>query len=132
MHIVRVGVDTPRVEYERGNRVLPAKKRGILAAMVKAVESAEPGTLIIQEDVELEADDLGLVGDVPAGTIACLNPRLSPMHTCPRAFIVSDDATKRRLLKAWKRTTVQSCYSWADILKVYPEVRGTHRGEPWR
>lgn len=134
MDIVRVGIDTPRMEYRQGTPVLTAKRRSILAAMLYAVEHTEPGTLILQEDVEIEPAYLPVAaGRIRPGTITCLNPPRTPLHTCPRAFIISDEETRQQLITAWsRRPEMQACLSWQEIPKNYPEIRGSHAGYAWR
>lgn len=136
MRTIRVGIDTPRITYSIGNEGLTAKRRGILAAMLEAVRMSEPGDLILQEDVEIPEEQMPMV-DVAArhalpGTIVCMNPPRTEDHTCPQAFIISNEATRQTLIAAWSRPTTQACLSWWSIPKRYPPVQGTHDGRPWR
>lgn len=108
---------SPAVFVPFPEATLGRKKLGILRAMRDAVELAEPGDLIIQEDIVVTADPFK--EEAPPGTIrnVCAGNRLAK-HVCPRAFIISDEATKQRLLDLWASEDKQSCWAWADIEKV--------------
>lgn len=121
MNKLVVGVDIPPVILEEGNQFLSAKKLGILRAMRNAVEAAEPGTLILQDDIEVDGQYLKDV-QVKPGKITVLNERIGRSHICPRAFIVPDEVMKTWLLGVWSNETATSCTLWKPLPKLYGQT----------
>lgn len=118
MNVHVVGVDSPAVYLDDGNEWISAKKLGILRAMRHAVEVTEPGTLILQDDIDVDFGKLGIV-HVKPGAITVLNDRIGRSHICPRAFIVPDQEMKDLLLEVWSAETDTSCRLWSSVPKHY-------------
>jgi len=114
------------MDHSDGKR-LGRKHLGILRAMVAAVEEADPGDLIMQDDMFLASDPFREVA--PLGTIRTLNePTAGGRHFCPRAFIISDEEIKVELLEMWRIEELRSCLAWSGIEKVYDYTPAFHTG----
>lgn len=108
---------SPVYVHSNGRSRVPREKLGILRAMRNAVEASEPGDLVIQHDMILQEDPF--LTEAQPGTILTLTQPLgNGSHFCPRAFIVSDEETRQKLLELWGSESLQSCYAWSPIPKV--------------
>jgi hypothetical protein len=127
---------SPVYIHAQGRLRIGARKLGILRAMRDAVEASEPGDLIIQADMILQEDPFQT--ELKPGTIRTLTQPLgNGKHFCPRAFIVSDEETKVKLLELWEDETQQSCFGWGPIPKVIGPIVAYHadgagEGRSWR
>ena len=107
---------SPVYVHVLGRPRIGARKLGILRAMRDAVEASEPGDLIIQADMILQEDPFQ-VQSQPGTILTLTQPLGNGTHFCPRAFIVSDEETRVKLLELWENESVQSCYGWGPIPK---------------
>jgi len=113
--MIVVGVDSPAVYVDSGTYYLTAKQLGILRAMRFAVQNAEPGDIIVQEDhAHLDIQPV----NVPAHHIASFVDFSGEEHMCPRAFQVPEEPTRELLMSLWGNEGYQSCLGWEIIPKV--------------
>ena len=102
---------------------ISAKQTNIMAAMWRAVSIAEPGDLILQNDIDVYGDPWAEPVDHDSiRTLVGVNdkPGLG-WHCCPQAFIMGRDA-KSLLEDLWDPVRIHppleySCIAWAPIPK---------------
>lgn len=108
------------------------KQIAIEKSMHQAAWMANPGDLILQEDVQLLSNPWQ---QPDPGTILLLQPkhqdRRLRWHECPQAFIVSDEQTLNTLRTAWKPSRERlwgenACLAWGDIPKQRKRLAAIH------
>lgn len=104
---------------------LPSKSEAIKAAMIDAVMTAEPGDVVMQDDVEFYRDPFET--NLRAGAVTILTKRISPSHVCPRAFRFSTVEDQLRIVELWRSSPLRTCLAWEEMPKIMA-VRGVHDG----
>lgn len=104
---------------------LPSKSEAIKAAMIDAVLTAEPGDVVMQDDVEFHRSPFET--NLRAGAVTILTKRISPQHVCPRAFRFATVEDQLRIVDLWSGSPMRTCLAWDPMPKIMA-VRGVHDG----
>ena len=101
----------PLVAYRRR----AAHLASIRLAMANAVEAANPGDVILQNDMRLVGDPYA--GDEVDG-VRVLSGSIG-RHVCPRAFVAYTQDVLDRVRDLWRDATEgQACNVWSPVPKV--------------
>lgn len=95
------------------------RMQAIRKAMLHAVEFAEVGDVIVQDDTAFTSDPFET--ELIEGMVTVLNHPLSEDHQCPRAFRFPSLFVRRQIVQAWSDTTEQSCVAWSH-LRMHSQV----------
>lgn len=89
------------------------KQMAIKQAMIEAVQYANVGDVVMQDDIAFSSDPFKT--DLVDGMVTILNPMQSYDHQCPRAFRFPTPSVRDQIVEAWTETTEQTCTAWMGL-----------------